>query len=247
MGGHFEWTEKEIAELADGSRSVARMTLRFLRPLAGGQPAGDKALEAFAEHHLKLVPGTQEFKDAIARIKTEEIGERDATPEVGEVQEKHVYAVNVIRRSDKGPYVLEHQVKALLKQAASRIGLFKARIGTKGDMAEMGTVAAIGESLRNPARPWEVYLRNGSGPATTSYDKIAGSVNTPRGKKSIQHHTEIAAEGSRISFEFRWPVGKLKAENLKEILAAAKIIGLGSCLSLGYGRFEVESVVGEEK
>ncbi|MFH1724300.1 MAG: hypothetical protein ABII00_06725 [Elusimicrobiota bacterium] len=235
------WTQRDLDAVLDAERERAVVRCRLLRPLAGGQPAGEKALRAFAEHHLGLAPGTAEFDAALARIQSEEIGERETTPEDGEVKEESVYAVNVIRRGEKGPYILEHMVKALLKQAASRMGIFKAKPGAKGDVAEMGTVEAAGESLQDLVRPWEIYLRRNGRPVGTSYALISGSVRTPQGKKSIQHHTETAEEGGEFTFAFSWPARKFSKDDLKRTLAAATKIGIGSCLSLGYGRFELVS------
>lgn len=245
MGKHDgkAYTEAELAAMMDGERSAAAVTLTMTRRLAGSQPAGEKGVMAFVEHHLGLEPGSPEFEAACARIQKEEIGDREATPEGGEVQEVESYAVNVIRRSEHGPFVLEHQIKAMIKQAASRLGLFaaKGKVGCKGDVAEMGTVEAAGASLLNPKRPWEVYLVDANGkPVTTEWARISGSVGTPQGKRSIQHDTEVAPEGTMLHFIVRWPARKMKAEDMVKTIAAARVIGLGSCLSLDYGRFAAE-------
>ena len=238
------YTGAELSEMLEAIRTTAVAHCRLLRPLAGGQPADDAGLRGFVEHHLGIPPETLEFTAALERIKREEIGERDTTPETGELETLEVYQVNVVRRSAKGPYILEHMVKAMLKQSASRLGLFMAqkKRGSKGDLAEFGTVTASGESLQDSARPWEIYPRIDGGPASTSYVKISGSVNTPQGKKSIQHHTEVIAEGSEFWFELRWPATRLNPDDIARIIAGGAIIGLGSCLSLGYGAFRVETL-----
>jgi len=235
-------SQNDLDRMLQHIRSTATITARFLRPLAGGQPAGDKGLAAFVEHWLKISPDSPEFQQAIDRIKNEEIGERETTPEAGEVQTETVYAVNVIRRGEHGPYVAEHQIKAMLKQAASRLGLFTAKKGSKGDVAEMGTVTAAGDSLQDPKRPWEIHLRKGGRAAATEFHSISGSVGTPSGKKSIQHHTEVCEEGAEFCFKIEWPAKKLTATDMALVIAAASKIKLGSCLSLGYGLFEVMSM-----
>jgi hypothetical protein len=237
-------TQVELDDLLAEVRSVAVVKCRMLRPLAGGVPAADEALRAFIEHHLGLKG--DEAQEAFNRIRKEESQTRETTPEGGEVKEEEVYAVNVLRRGQAGPFILEHQVKALLKQAASRLGLFQAKgkVGSKGDLAELGTVLAHGGSLAVPARPWEIYLGI---PKETRFDVLSGSVNTPQGKKSIQHHTEVAPEGTTFSFEVRWPAKKLTAHDMAKVLAAATQVGIGSCLSMGYGRFEVVEATIEGK
>jgi hypothetical protein len=234
-------TQTELDEMLAKHRQTAQVNIRFLRPCVGGQPAGEKGLRAFAEHHLGLEPDTPEFDAAIARIGKEEIGERDEAPELGEVEEKKVYAVNVIRHGKDGmPYIAAHQIKALIKQACTRMGLFKSNAGSKGDVSELGTIQATGASLQDPERPWEVYLRKDGKAAATSFLEITGSVGTPKGKMSISHHSELSEEGAELEFAIIWPAKKLTSKDMALVMAAASKIGLGSCLSLeDYGRFEV--------
>lgn len=234
------YSQGDMDAILGKRRARARIRCRAIRPIAGGQPAGDKGLRSFVEHHLGLEPGSKDFEDAVKRISEEEIGEVDVTAEGGEVETKEVYQVNCIRKSKIGPFLLEHQVKAMLKQAASRMGIFKKKIGSKGDLAEMGTVRAAGASLMDPKRPWEIYLLAGSKkPAATHWEKISGSVNTPKGKKSIMHHTEVTQEGAEFEFEVDWMPTKLKKADFLALVAAATQIGIGSCQSLGYGKWEV--------
>jgi hypothetical protein len=240
------YTQRDLNSLIEEIRTTATIRARFIRPLAGGQPAGEKGIQSFVQHHLGLDPESEEFAKAVERISKEEVGERETTPEGGEVETSEVYQVNVIRRSEYGPFVLEHLIKALLKQAASRLGIFTAKKGAKGDMAEMGTVEAFGDSLADPNRPWEIHLIKDGAAAKTEYAVISGSVNTPKGKKSIQHNTETCEEGAEITFRISWPPNKLKADDMAKVIGAATVIGLGSCLSLGYGRFEVVKMTVED-
>ena len=232
-------TEQEMEERLSkyrGGRVVVHAELA--QPMVGGQPATDKGLQAFVEHHLKLTPETPEFVDALARIRREEIGERETTPETGEVKEEAVYAVNVIRRNEGGAYIAEHQLKALLKQAASRLGLFVKKRGCKGDVAELGSIRPVGGSKRS--NDFAIHLVDSEGnPAQTSFRNLCGSVQTPMGKKSISTHAETAPEGSRFSFEIIWPSGKLTRDDMLDIVAAMRTIGIGSALSLEFGRFRI--------
>lgn len=236
----------DLDKLLKKHRTWAIVKAHFVRETAGGQPAGRKQIEAFVEHHLKFKPGTQEFIDIVNRIEKEEIGERDTAPPDGELETTKVYGVNVIRKSDKdfGPYILEHMIKACLKVAASRLEIFTKKRGSKGDLVEMGEIMAHGDSMRDPERPWQIYLTNGNGdPVGTEFKVISGSVSTPTGKKSIKHHTEFAPEGSKFEFKIYWPPKKIKHKDMLLMLAAARKIGLGSCASLGYGRFEIDEII----
>ena len=237
----MHYDQATLTDMLNEKRAKAHVICRMLRPLAGGQPADEKGLKAFVQHHLKLLPGTPEFDEAVKRIQIEEIGTKETTPENGEVETAKTYAVNVIRRSEKGPFILDHMVKAMLKQSASRLGLFatKGKVGSKGDMAELGTIVACGESLQAQDRPWEIYLRVNGGPAVTEYHKISGSVGTPKGRMSIQHHTEVALPPATFEFNLFWPAKKLTGEDMALIMAAATQIGIGSVKSLDYARFEI--------
>ena len=233
--------QEDLDKLLGQTRKTATIQCRMLRPLAGGVPASEKALKAFVEHHLGIPPESSEFGKALERIQKEEIGERDTTPEGGEVQTEDVYQVNVLRSNGHGPFILEHQLKALLKQAASRLGIFaaKGKRGSKGDLAECSTISAHDASL-DEENPWNILLVNKDGePAQTCFEIISGRVNTPKGWKSIQHHTEIAPAGSLFAFRLDWMPTKLSGNDIIDIIAMATQIGIGSCLSLGYGRFEV--------
>jgi len=220
-------------------RHRATVVCRAVRQLGGSQPADKKGLESFVQHVMGLDPDSEEFTEAVARIMDEEIGERETTPEGGELDEKSTYAVNVFRRNAHGPYLLNHQIQACIKAAASRLGFFVKKRGSKGDMAELGTVSAIGDSLQDPTRNWEIHCRNGVGEAKVKFKRVNGKVSTPQGAKSIQHDTEFVEEGSNFAFEFSWMKGKLTPTDFLSVMAAATQIGLGSCRSLGYGRFEV--------
>ena len=215
---------------------------RLTRELVGGQPATDDGIRAFAKHHLKLAE--DQIEAAVARIKREEISERNTTPEAGEIKEKESYGLNTLRHSAFGPWLGDWQIKAALKQAASRVGLFAAKRGTKGDVAELGMVTAHGISLHGPE--FQVHLiepaENGNGPAQTEYQKFMGRVNTPSGAKSIVNDAETCVIGSRFSFRFQWFDAKLTEKDMLSIFAAMPVVGLGSAKSLERGKYDIESL-----
>lgn len=242
-----EYTGAEVKDLLEQRRSSAIVECRVNYGLVGGLPATGAGLEAFVKHHLKLDPDSKAFTEAVQRIAHEEVGERETTPEGGEVPTSEVYAVNNIRyHRGIGPYIMGHQVIALLKQSASRLGIYSQRkgpggMGSRGDIAEFGSVLAAGVSLQEPDRPWNIHLRNsnGGGRAVTEWHKLSGTVNTSQGKKAIMHHSEVALAGTLYSWEFRWPGERLDGQDIALIVAGAAEIGQGSCLSLGYGEFEI--------
>ena len=235
-----KYTQKDLDKRFESKRGSLVAKCRFLTPFCGGQPADEKGLRAFIVHHLGLQEDTPEFDKAFARINDEEIGERDLTPGEGEIKEEEVYAINVIRQDDVGPYLMAHQIQALLKQAASRLDLYTAKKGSKGDMAEMGSVFAHGESNQSDDRR-KVYLRNGEGKAETYFEIERGCVTSSQGRKSIMTHVEHAPIGTHFEFEFRWLPRKnnVSEDVMVTVMGGATAVGLGSVLSLGHGSFEV--------
>jgi len=217
----------------------ATAVCRLTRELVGGQPATDDGIRAFAKHHLKLAD--DQIEAAVKRIRGEEIGERDKTPEAGEVKEKESYGLNVLRHSAYGPWLGDWQIKAALKQSASRVGLFMGK-RCKGDVAEMGKISAIGISLHGPEFQIHLIDATTDGPAKTEYQKFWGSVNTPSGRKSICNDAEVCPIGSRFSFQFQWFNGKLTEKDIVSIFSAMTVIGLGSAKSLERGKIDVEAL-----
>jgi hypothetical protein len=244
------YRDEDVSRAFEEERKGVKILIEFTREVAGSQPATDDGLRAFIKHHLGIDPETQaqEFEECLARIKKEEIGERDITPkndkgESGEVEEAKVYGVNVLRSTGKGAYIGAHQIKACFKACASRLGFFvgaKGKLGPKGDLAEFGTALAAGDSLLDPERPWEIYLVDKSGkPAKTHWGKIMGSVQSSSGRKSIMYDCEMAPAGTRLEFVFRYPPRNFSEEKWLKIVGAAKEVGLGAVKSLDYGRFKV--------
>lgn len=221
---------------------------RFLSPCIGGQPAGDDGLAAFVAYYLKLSPGTPEFGAAVERIKKQEIGEKKTTPEGGEIDTAASYGVNVLRRCEhcKGPVLGAWQIKAALKCAASRLGLFVKKKGAKGDVAEAGEILDGEPCVAKAGPTWEarrfVHLWNHEKQATPTFTRLQGKVQTPQGSKSIQHDSETVPVGTTFTFEIRLPRTTLTDKDVLDMIAVAGEVGLGSVRSLEYGNWIAEKV-----
>jgi hypothetical protein len=227
---------------------TASVTCRctFVTELVGGQPAGDEQLRAFITHHLKIVDPVEAEK-AFRRIHEREISEETRTgeselPKADELKEFKVYGVNVIRRSEHGPFLGSWMGHACLKAAASRLNLFVEVRGTKGNMAEAGRVEPFYESCIEPKYPDRIYVLNGNGPAPTYFKEIMGRVSGPQGSVSIVQHAECIAPGATFSFRFRFLPGKLTEEQVADVFALAQNIGLGSAKALDRGKFKIEEM-----
>jgi hypothetical protein len=207
--------------------------------MVGGQPAGEQGVRQFVTHHLKITD-EKEAEAAVKRILHEEV--ENVTPTEGELPEGRVYGIRALRRTQHGPYIGDWMVKACIKQAASRLSIFQQVRGTKGNFAEAGRVFAwkysrIGDDANL------IYLRNSGDtiPAHTFHKEFMGRVQTPQGPVSIIHQSECVGPGSRFAFEFRFMKGKLKEEDMRDVLAMMMIVGIGSARSLERGKFRIES------
>jgi hypothetical protein len=228
----------DLEKRYQGLTNSAKVTIRFTTDYYGGQPADDKGLQAFVKHHLGLEG--DEAQEAVARIKKEELGEKDTTPDGGELTEKQVYGVNKVRHDEDGPWIGNWQIKACIKAAASRLGIFMKKRGSKGDLSEMTRVVPIGES-KKCEHPDRVHFYNGQ-EVETEYREVLGSVGTPQGRKSISCHTEIVPRGTMASFEMRYPGTKLSDDSILDIFSSIGNIGLGSARSFENGLFRVEEL-----
>lgn len=230
----------------DLEKRYSEMTARVVcsceavTPLVGGQTATEPGLRAFIKHHLKIEDAAEAQK-AYERILREEIGQRDLTPETGELKEQLTYGINVIRRTAIGAFLGNHMIHANIKTAMSRVGIFMDVRGTKGNVAEAGVVRPFGISKLDD-RMECVYLIGPDGqPAQTYFDEFKGRVSSPKGSMSVMHHSECVPAGTRFEYEFAFLRGKLNDSDVIDALAMSMIAGIGSVKSLGFGKFKILS------
>jgi hypothetical protein len=238
------YTSRDLRDTYDTFSGRAVALCQLTREICGGQPADEDGLRAFVRYQLKL-EDEQAVNDAVARIKKEElVTDKDITPELGEVQTKLTYGVCVMRHSSFGPWVGDWMVKACIKAAMSGNALFTSKRGTKRDVAEMGLVEAVGESLQGP--PFQIHLYESVDvhgvdvyPAKTFFQRFKGSVSTPQGQKSIVTDHECVPAGSLFQFQFQWRDGKLTEQDIVAVFASIGNIGLGSVKAMERGKFQV--------
>jgi hypothetical protein len=241
------YNTQQLRQRFDGICASATALCRLTREMCGGQPADKAGLEAFVRYQLKLA-GEQEIAEAVERIQKEELGERDVTPEGGEIKERMTYGVCALRKSQFGPWIGDWMIKACLKAAISRLELFQ-KLRCKGDVAELGLVEAVGSSLQG--EPYQVHLYQpvgdeGSIPPEVFFQKFHGSVSTPQGKKSIVTDHECVKAGAYFQFRVQWKPTKLKGSHMADAFAVFGNIGLGSVKAMERGKFEVVSLEIEE-
>lgn len=218
--------------------AVVRCECTFSTEAVGGQPADEEGVRQFVVHHLGITDEAEREK-AVHRILTEEL--QDVRPAEGEVEESKLYGLRSLRRTKSGVYLGDWMIKACIKNAASRLEIFKQIRGTKGNFAEAGRVRAWKYSLQEPEHPNFIFVRNSADQPCHCYHKeFMGRVQTPAGQASIIHHSECIEIGSRFAFEFRFIPGKVREEDMRDTLAMTMVVGLGSARSLERGKFSID-------
>lgn len=236
----MRFTYEDLAQRYADMTSSVICECEAVTPLVGGLTASDAGVRAFIKHHLGITDEVEAEK-TFQRIKSEEMGEKPIPSESGELKEQLTYGINVIRRTELGPFLGNWMIHANLKTAASRLGIFSDMKGSKGNMAEGGIVMPAGISKRDD-RPECIYLMAKDGTAATTYfDEFKGRVSSPKGSVSVIHHSECVPSGTLFSFEFKFLRGKMKDNDIRDFLALSMIVGIGSVKSLGNGKFRILS------
>lgn len=249
---------KKLRTVYDGLCGKATATCRFVTESVGGMSSDKKGIEAFVRYQLGITD-PDEAEKAVQRILTQELGETDVpylgtgdkpadeqaqTAAEAELVERIKFGVNQVRRDNNGPWLGAWMIAACLKNAASGLGFWMDKKGTKRDMSEFGLVEAIGRSkIGGGVFSNRIYVRaeDGSMPETY-FQEFKGSVNTPAGRKSIVTNSECLPAGAIFEFSFQFHNGKLTEKDLVEIFACAQVIGVGSNRSLYRGKFEIEKL-----
>ena len=233
---------KALHDKWGGKLAIATVHLQFTSDLVGSQAGKKPHVEAFVEHHLKLDPKQPTGAAAVARILGEEV---HLDTDEGELQERQSYGLEVLRRlDDDTAWVGTWQVRAMCKQAASRLGIFaeRGKVGSKGDLSEALLVTPDGLSMGSGQYPDQQILildAEGEPYRKRQYRRFEGSVQTPSGRKSIQHDCEIAPPGCQIHVGLEWPSNRVSAKDMAALWGLAQRIGLGSVKALEQGRFRV--------
>lgn len=254
---------KKLRRIYEKITARAYLECTFVTELVGGVSATPEGIRTFVKYQLGL-PGNltalsedertkrmKETEDACQRILRDETQyDSQKDPEhAGELDEKLTYGLNTLRRDEIGPWLGDWQVKACIKGAGSRLGLFLKKKGSKDDIAEMGEVRAAGVSAKNPEHPERIYLVNSDGQSApkTEFKTFKGRVQGPKGSVSIVSDKECAPPGTRFAFEFRLSagqksMGKISKDDIAGIFAIAMTIGLGSARAFERGHFRVDKL-----
>ena len=235
----------DLEEIIEEERAHAHVKATFAEPCAAGMPCSRKGVEYYVKAVMGIDPEVEEesFNHNVDRILAE-IGEENLEKAEDELSEGRVYDMRFFRRDEeRGAYLKGHMVQAMIKNAASRMGVFMSKRGSKGDMSEGARVEATGMSLLNEDNPRQVYLVDPLGkPVQTEFKEMKGSVTSPKGRVSICHHSEMAPIGTRLEFIYSWLPNKVKEKDMLRVLAGCFDIGLGSSRGVQCGRLQIDEV-----
>jgi len=218
------------------------VTICFREKVCGGKPKSDDLLGT----HIIRTTG---HDDEVTKRLIEQAME-GLPPQEGDLEEKVQSSSSRFLSDPIALYLDCYQAKAMLKQSASMLGIFKKRIGTKQVCSEGMEVKGLQHERR---LHFQKKNSDASPDQTYSYvEKPTGTyeatvhVTTAKGKVSgIKRVDYLEEEGLILSFE----VWILKTDSnekrhvgekdLVEILKFSQENGLGADRSQGYGKFDV--------
>ena len=215
--------------------TIYNVTLAFREKCFGGQPKSREILEKWIESKGEMPREPMAEKEQVL----------DLTEETEQVW-------CGFRANGKGIYLRDFQIEAMLKTSGTTLSIFVNKRGSK-------TIAQNGLHIS----PREIHFTGKKEP--DGYDDIAGHVMTPQGKRSILKRCDYV-QGAEITFQIKLlkfgTVGKEKDQpipkkvtatqeavkgiqnklseiDLLQMLHIGQDCGLGSCRSLGGGKFDV--------
>ncbi len=200
---------------------IYAIAIRLRERLNGGMPRNKELIRAWVE-------STTGFKDEA----TEKLIQADADLVVNAVAEK--MWIGFPEDAAKGIFIECRQVKAMLKQSASLLGITKKKLGSKQVLAEGMEVKALDGGSR-------IYLGK-MGPDGTEEKAI--HVMTAQGPRTALKKTDFI-NSPELVFEL-WVLKTATAEKrhvgedeVTSILQHAQENGLGASRSQGHGKFDV--------
>jgi hypothetical protein len=206
---------------------VYSVRIRIREALHGGKPKDPALLES----HIKRKTG---FEDEATRKLIEQAEEGAPEPAPGDLDVTIEKSASRFLSDERGLYVETFQIKAMLRQSGSMLGLYKKKRGSK-------QVCAEGLEVRGLEHERRVYLGKSEPDGTREATVHA---MTPKGPISGIKHTDYVGP-VELAFEV-WILKTAAAEtrhvgkdDLVEILTFGQENGIGADRSQGFGKFDV--------
>lgn len=209
-----------------------RAELTFRGKLLGGIPKDPSIIEGWLRSKAGI-SDTEEVRQAMLRTLVE-LG-AEVTPDMSyeqlEEASKKLAAVkstNGFKRNDKGLYIEDRQIKAMLKEAVNIL-----YAGDRWGKTKKGPRSFTAERVF--VRPPEISL---GVQEPTGVELLMVHAQTPMGpRSSLSYHEYV--DRAVISFEVQVVRDEIDAEHWPEIWVLCQENGLGACRSQSYGRFDV--------
>ena len=199
----------------------AHAVLDFTAKVYGGIPRTKKLIDNYVTSKFGVVAG--------------DLAE-DLKKEVDLLEEQENITTG-FKHLDGMPYLSDYQVKAMIKQAATRLKLTTKKRGTKQDITDgFFLTRKIFPTLDN------TKMKDGKLPV----DDIPGHVMTPQGKRSILKASEYIERG-RVEIDIKLIITSVMSKkDLLNCFLIGQEIGLGSNRSFENGKFNLVSFEWED-
>ena len=231
--------------------------VEFVDSILGGNPVNPTVFRTHIEARLRrdakaaekkgATPPTEErIQEIVSRRMVEMFGE-DVETTIDAQEEK---SRTTFKTNDFGPYIETRQVKAMLREMMSTLGISTAKRGSKQTLQHLVVVKSCdetGEAFDGDMVNQINFERDGDFvEAVDDHVEMCAHVMGPLGPRSlIKQHDRIY--GAKIRFLIRVPANLpkpratavLRDEEIQRMLAHAQDDGLGACRSQGYGKFRV--------
>ena len=258
----------------DASTNTFFVEIQFLDSILGGNPKSPEVFRSHIEARLRreakaavkrgdTPPSEERIQEIIARSMEEMFGS-DVDTTISQQEEK---AHTTFKSNEHGPYIESRQVKAMLREMMSTLGITQSKRGSKQTYQHLLAVQAcdeIGDPLEGELVNQLNFHRDGEYiDEPDDYVQLVAHVVGPQGPRScIKHHDRIFEPS--IRFLVRAPANMpktratavLRDDDIVKMLSHAQNDGLGACRSQAYGKFKITRlerltnvrwVVGEDK
>jgi hypothetical protein len=206
------------------------VTLQFRNRLFGGIPAVNMA-DKEGSRTIMEVWLRQRLGDKL----TDEELQKEVDKTYDEVFADTEEQTTQTFKSDEGLYIEGRQIKALCKEAASRLGFSKAVKGQRPSLRQdLHEALHIDEDVIFVLRDGQRILE------PDGYETACIHVMTAQGPRTAIKRSAYIEPGATVSFTARiLNCVVLKEAHLVDILAFGQDLGLGAQRSQGWGKFEV--------
>ena len=265
---------QQVSTSLDESTNTFLVEIQFLDSILGGNPKNPEVFRTHIEARLRReakaavkrgdTPPSEERIQEIVKRTMEEMFGSDVDATIEQQAEK---AHTTFKCNDHGPYIETRQVKAMLREMMSTLGITVSKRGTRQTYQHLLAVQACDEY----GTPFDGELINQLNferygdivDEADDYVQLVAHVVGAQGPRScIKHHDRILE--ASIRFLVRAPANMPKSRatavlrdaEIVNMLSHAQNDGLGACRSQGYGKFKITKlerltnvrwVVGEDK